>query len=62
MTTHDHFRRLGCLFMAVAALLVWRVSSAEVLSADGLRYTAQAKRITAGDWSGGLVGSVDHPM
>ncbi len=62
MTTHDHARRLGCLLMAVSALLIWRVSSAEVLSADGLRYTAQAKRITAGDWSGGLVGSVDHPM
>ena len=62
MTFQEHARRIGCLLMAVSALLVWRVSSAEVLSADGLRYTAQAKRITAGDWSGGLVGSVDHPM
>lgn len=62
MTLQDHARRIGCLLTAATALLVWRVSSAEVISADGLRYIAQAKKLTAGDWRGGLIGSVDHPM
>lgn len=62
MTIQDHARRLVWLLTAVTALLVWRVSFAEVISADGLRYIAQAKKISAGDWRGGLVGSVDHPM
>ncbi len=62
MTISEHARRVAWLLMAVTALLVWRVSRAEVISADGLRYTTQAKKIATGDWQGGLVGSVDHPM
>ncbi|MEI7923775.1 MAG: glycosyltransferase family 39 protein [Planctomycetota bacterium] len=62
MNFTEHARRVACLLMAVTALLVWRVSRAEVLSADGLRYTSQASKIANGDWRGGLVGSVDHPM
>ena len=62
MTLTDHARRVALLMMAATALLVWRASRAEVLSADGLRYTTQAKKIAAGDWYGGLVKSVDHPM
>lgn len=62
MNFNEHARRVGLLLLAVTALLVWRVSRAEVLSADGLRYTAQARKIAAGDWYGGLVRSVDHPM
>ncbi len=62
LTYSDHLRRIAYLAIAVLALLAWRVGRAEVLSADGLRYTAQARKIAAGDWRGGLVGSVDHPM
>lgn len=62
LTYSDHLRRISYLAIAVLALLAWRVGRAEVLSADGLRYTAQARKIAAGDWRGGLVGSVDHPM
>lgn len=62
LTYSDHVRRISYLAIAVLALLAWRVGRAEVLSADGLRYTAQARKIAAGDWRGGLVGSVDHPM
>ncbi len=58
----DHVRRIAYLSLAVLALLAWRAGRADVLSADGLRYTAQARKIAAGDWRGGLVGSVDHPM
>lgn len=62
MTLQEHAQRLGWLLTAVAALMIWRVSSAEVISADGLRYITQAKKISSGDWNGGLLGSVDHPM
>ncbi|MBI1323138.1 hypothetical protein GC170_08115 [bacterium] len=62
LTYSDHVRRISYLAIAVLSLLAWRVGRAEVLSADGLRYTAQARKIAAGDWRGGLVGSVDHPM
>lgn len=62
MTRSDHMRRIATLMLTVLLLLTWRAGRAEVLSADGLRYTAQARRIAAGDWRGGLVGSVDHPM
>jgi len=61
-TFTDHARRIAYLSLAVLALLAWRAGHADVLSADGLRYTAQARKIAAGDWRGGLVGSVDHPM
>lgn len=62
LSISEHSRRIAYLALAVLTLLSWRVSRAEVLSADGLRYTSQARRIAAGDWREGLVGSVDHPM
>lgn len=62
MTFSEHARRVAYLALAVLALLAWRSGRAEVLSADGLRYTSQARKIAAGDWRGGLIGSVDHPM
>jgi hypothetical protein len=44
------------------ALLAWLVGHTEILFADGLRYIDQARRLDRGDWSGGILGAVDHPL
>ena len=45
-----------------AGLLFWVTHHAEVSFADGLRYVREAQRIAQGDFSGGMIRAIDHPM
>lgn len=52
-----------CMLMAgTSALLFWTTHHAEVSFADGLRYLREAQQITEGDYSGGVLRAIDHPM
>ena len=62
MTPKQHWWRLGLLMIGASALLGWLTAHTEILSADGLRYIAQAQTIDQGAWTKGLVRSVDHPV
>jgi 4-amino-4-deoxy-L-arabinose transferase-like glycosyltransferase len=62
VTFAQHVARVA-LLMTVAAVLLGAVSTrTEVVFADGLRYIRQAQALEGGDWSGGLLTSVDHPV
>jgi Dolichyl-phosphate-mannose-protein mannosyltransferase len=54
--------RIGLLMLGAAALLNWKVHHAEVSTADGLRCVLQAQQIERGDFAGGLIGAIDHPL
>src|SRR4051794_5836490 len=54
--------RIGFLTAGAAALLFWVSHHAEVSFADGLRYVREAQRIDRGDYKGGLLYAIDHPV
>ncbi len=54
--------RIGLLMAAAAAILYWINHHATVSFADGLRYLREAQQIDRGDYAGGLLRAVDHPM
>ncbi len=62
MTLRQHVIRVALLMVAVAGLIAWLHQHTESTFADGLRYIHQAERLDHGEWTRGLVGSIDHPM
>jgi hypothetical protein len=54
--------RIGLLMIGAAAFLFWKAHHAEVATADGLRGVLQAQQIERGDFAGGLIGAIDHPV
>ena len=52
-----------CLLMAAAACWFhWTTHHVETSFADGLRYINEARQIAAGDFSGGVLRAIDHPL
>jgi hypothetical protein len=62
MTLRQHAVCVGVLAIGAAVLFSWLTHNAEVTFADGLRYIHQAERIDQGDWTHGLLRSIDHPL
>lgn len=62
MSLTSRVARVGLMMAAAGALLFWVTHHAEVSFADGLRYMREAERIDRGDYSGGLLRAIDHPM
>ncbi|WP_165234309.1 glycosyltransferase family 39 protein [Aquisphaera insulae] len=58
----QHVVRVILLMAATAAMLVWGLRHTEACYGDGLRAIEQARQVARGDWRGGLIGAVDHPL
>jgi hypothetical protein len=59
--THRVARNIG-LMAAALAFLYWIDHHAEVSFADGLRYVREAQQLDRGDYAGGLLRAIDHPL
>ena len=62
MSHLSRIARIGFLTVAAAAYFYWTSHHAEVSFADGLRYIREAQTIKRGDYAGGLLNAVDHPV
>ncbi|QEH37867.1 hypothetical protein OJF2_64590 [Aquisphaera giovannonii] len=58
----QHVIRVVLLMITTAALLGWGLRHTEATYGDGLRAIEQARQVARGDWRGGLIGSIDHPL
>jgi hypothetical protein len=61
MTRLQHFVRVIALMAVAAGLLTGIAGRTEVIFADGIRYIEQARKISHGALSDGLLRSTDHP-
>jgi hypothetical protein len=57
-----HGLRIVGLMLLAAVVLGWLAARTEVLFIDGLRYIAQAQRLSAGLWDEAIWKSIDHPV